>query len=140
VLGRREGVLPSGSAYVVQFMVINALGPALIALLLAVLMRFELSEVALARIGSAVYFATAPAFVALSIHRERALSSAGELVLPRWIGRTLWTGAIVAHAIQLANLVGFPMEPSIGVLLLGLWVLLGMASMQFVSLLFIAFR
>jgi hypothetical protein len=32
-LGRREGALPAGSAYVVQFMVVNALGPALVALL-----------------------------------------------------------------------------------------------------------
>jgi len=140
VLGRREGVLPSGSAYVVQYMVINALGPALLALLLAVLMRFPLSEVALARIGSAIYFMTAPVFAILSLRRERILASAGELVLPKSIGRALWGGSVVSHAIQLANLAGYPMEPSIGLLLLGLWVLLAMAGVQFVALLFISFR
>jgi hypothetical protein len=41
VLGQREGALPSGSAYVVQFMVINALGPALLA---AVLLLLDIPE------------------------------------------------------------------------------------------------
>lgn len=140
VLGRREGVLPSGSAYVVQFMVINALGPALIALLAAVLFLFDLPEVLLFRFCSGSYLVLATFFAALSLRRERTLANAGELVLPASISRGIWIGASIAHLVQLSNVIGYPAGPSIGVFLLGLWILLLMASIQFVALLFLSFR
>lgn len=140
VLGRREGVLPAGSAYVVQFMVINALGPAVIALLAAVLLEVGLGEAEATRLCSAVYLVLAAFFAVLSRRREVVLAQRGDLVLPRSIGVGLWTGSFVAHGIQLANCVGFPADPSVGVFLLGLWVLLSMAAAQFVALLFLTFR
>jgi hypothetical protein len=140
VLGRREGALPSGSAYVVQFMVVNALGPALIALLAAVLFMLSIPELLALRVCSGLYLLAATFFAALSIRRERTLSRAGELVLPGLLSRGLWAGSFVAHLVQLTNLVGFPAGPSVGVFLLGLWILLLVAAIQFVALLFLTFR
>jgi len=104
------------------------------------LMEFAISGAALARICSAIYLVFAPVFAGLSLRRERTLASSNELVLPASIGRGLWTGSGIAHLVQLSNLVGFPAEPSLGLFLLGLWVLLLMAAVQFVALLFISFR
>jgi len=56
------------------------------------------------------------------------------------IRRGLWGGSFLAHAVQLSNLIGFPAGPSVGILLLGLWILLVMAAIQFVALLFLAFK
>lgn len=140
MLGRREDVLPSGSAYVVQFMVINALGPALLALLAAVLLQLDLPADLLLRLCSGLYLLVAAFFAVLSLRRERALASAGELVLPPGLSRGLWAGSVLAHLVQLSNLVGYPAGPSVGVFLLGLWILLLMAAIQFVALLFLALR
>lgn len=140
VLGRHEGALPAGSAYVVQFMVVNALGPALLALLAAILFLLNVPESLLLRICSGLYLVVAVFFGVVSLRRERTLAIAGELVLPTVVSRGLWTGSILAHLVQLSNLVGFPAGPSVGVFLLGLWILLVMAGIQFVALLFRAFR
>lgn len=138
MLGRREGILSSGTAYVVQFMVLNAIGPALLAMLAVVLYLLGVPESLLLRACSAVYLATASYFVALSLRRERTLATSGELVLPRGLGRAIWGLALIAHLVQISNLIGFPAGPSVGVFLLGLWILLLMAAIQFVALLFLA--
>jgi hypothetical protein len=140
VLGRREGMLSSGSAYVVQFMVVNALGPALLAMLAVVLFELGLAEATVVRICCGIYVSIAAFFVVLSIRRERHLASAGELLFPPLLTRAIWGGSSIAHLILLATLIGFPFGPSVGLFLLGLWVLLGIAATQFVALLFLAFR
>lgn len=139
-LGRREGSLPAGSAYVVQFMVVNALGPALLALLAAVLHQLAIPQDLLFRFCSGLYLLVAVFFATLSLRRERALASTGSLVLPTGLSRGLWSGSMLAHLVQLSNFVGYPVDPSVGVFLLGLWILLLMAAIQFISLLFLAFR
>ena len=140
ILGRREGVLPAGSAYVVRFMVINALGPALLALLAFVLWRLAVPEPLLWWICSGTYLGTAAFFSLLSLRQERALRGAGADLMPRALSGTFWAGASLSHAIQLVNLVGYPAAPSDGMFLLGLWVLLVIAAAQFVFLLFASLR
>lgn len=140
VLGRREGMVSPGSAYVVQYMVVNALGPALLALLAVVLQQLAVPEATLFRSCSAVYLVVAVFFGVLSIRQERSLASTGDLLLPSALRRVLWAGSALAHLVQLSNLVGWPLAPSLGVFLLGLWVLLCMAALQFVALLFLALR
>lgn len=140
VLGRGEGILSSGSAYVVQFMVVNALGPALLVLLAVVLLQLDLSEEVVLRTCSGIYLVVAAFSAASSALRERRLGQAGELVLPTTLSRSFWVGSMLAHLIQLSNLTGVPAGPSLGLFLLGLWILLCIAAAQFVALLFLAFR
>ncbi len=108
----------------------NALG---LALLAAVLLALGLSETAAVRACSGLYVGAAGFFIVLSLVRERALVGAGEEMLPRAIRGALWTGAALAHGVQVAVLVGFPLAPSVGLFLLGLWILLVVAGAQFVS-------
>lgn len=136
VLGRREGILSPGSAYVVQFMVVNALGPGLLGLLAVVLYVGDVPEPILLRICSAIYLVAAVFFALLSLKRERSLASEGGLVLPPLLGRAIWVGAILSYGVHLGNLA----VPELGLFLLGLWILLCMAAVQFVALLFLAFR
>jgi hypothetical protein len=140
VLGRREGVLPSGSAYVVRFMVVNALGPALLALFAFVLQLLGVPEPALWRLCSGLYLVVAVFLLLLSLRQERELKQSGELLLPKTFARAMWGGALLAHVVQVSNLVGYPTGPSAGVFLLGLWVLLSLAAVQFVTLLFLSLR
>jgi hypothetical protein len=140
VLGRREGDLPSGSAYVVQFMVVNALGPAILALLAAVLGELEIPHDVLFRLCSGLYLLVAAFFGVVSIRQERVLRKGGELALPTRLSNGLWVASLLAHLVQLSNLVGYPAGPSVGVFLLGLWILLTMAAIQFVALLFVSLR
>jgi hypothetical protein len=140
VLGRHEGALSAGSAYIVRFMVVNALGPALLALLAVVLQLLAVPEPALWRLCSGLYLGSAVFVGALSFREERSLARAGELFFAPSLSRSIWTGAFLAHLVQLSNLIGFPLEPSIGVFLLGLWMLLLLAGIQFVALLFLALR
>jgi hypothetical protein len=139
VLGRREGVLPPGSTYVVRFMVLNALGAALMAVFAFVLQRLEVPEPSLWRVCSAAYLLGATYFVIISVRQQRELSVAGEaLLLPTALHRVIWGGSILAHLLQLSNFIGFPAPPSEGLFLLGLLVLIVLASIQFVALLFLA--
>ena len=124
----------------VQFMVVNALGSALLALFAAVLHLLEMPRDLLFRICSGGYLLGAAYFAALSFRRERVLASAGALVLPAGLSRGLWVGSGIAHLVQLSNFVGYPAGPSLGIFLLGLWILLFMAAIQFTALLFLAFR
>jgi hypothetical protein len=140
VLGRHEGVLSAGSAYIVRFMVVNALGPALLALLAVVFQLLAVPEPGLWRLCSGLYLGSAAFVGVLSLRQERSLARAGELVFAPSLSRPIWAGAFLAHLVQLSNLIGFPLEPSIGVFLLGLWMLLLLAGVQFVALLFLALR
>ena len=140
VLVQRGGALPPGAIYVVRFMVVNALGPALLALLALVLLETGVSEPLLWRLCSGVYLSFAIFFAALSLRHQRELSEKGELLLEGALNTGVWAGAFLAHALQLVNLIGFPAGPSLGLFLLGLWVLLLMAGVQFVALLFVVLR
>jgi len=140
VLGRREGALPSGSAYVVQYMVINTLGPAILALLAVVLLELRVPEPGLWRLCSGIYLAGGAVGVVTSLQRERAVAKSGDRVVPAWFTRIAWGMSAVAHSIEAVNLVGFPVGPSAGVFLLGLWVLVALGAMQFVAILFSSLR
>jgi hypothetical protein len=140
VLGQREGAIPPGAIYIVRFMVINALGPALLSLLAIVLAELGMGEPALWRACSGVYVAAALFVGLLSLRHQRALSRAGELVFTGVLNASVWGGSFLAHAIELSNLLGYPAAPSAGLFLLGLWVLLAVAAVQFVALLFLVLR
>jgi len=140
VLGQREGALPPGAIYVVRFMVVNALGPAILSLLAVVLAQVGVPEPGLWRLCSAFYLAGGAFFGALSLRHQRDLSRTGQLILTRSLHYALWIGSFVAHAIELSNLIGYPWPPSAGMFLLGLWVLLAMAGLQFVALLFLVLQ
>lgn len=134
VLGQREGALPPGAVYVVRFMVVNALGPAILSLLAIVLAQVGIPEPGLWRVCSGLYLAGVTYFGALAVRHERALTRGGQLVFTRGLNYTVWIGIFVAHAIELSNLIGFPASPSAGVFLLGLCVMLAMAALLFVVL------
>jgi len=121
-------------------MVVNALGPALLALFAFVFQLLGVPEPALWRVCSGFYLIAAAFLTLLSLRQERELRQSGEVLLPDSFGRVVWVGAFVAHAVQLSNFVGFPAGPSVGVFLLGLWILLSLAAVQFVTLLFLSLR
>jgi hypothetical protein len=121
-------------------MVVNALGPALLALLALIALASGLSGPLLFRGLSAVYLVAAVYFGLLSVRQQRELSAGGQLVFTGSLNAAVWAGSLLAHAIQLVNLLGFPAGPSLGVFLLGLWVLLVVAGVQFVALLFLVLR
>jgi len=140
VLGRREGVLPVGAGYVVRFMIANSLGPALLALLAVVLLELHMPEPAVWRVCSGLYLAVAFVAGVASAREEVRLAGEGALVFPPALRRTFWAMSGLAHLSQLVNLVGVPFGPSAGLLLLGLWVLLALAGLQFTALLFVTLR
>lgn len=140
VLGRREGVLPAGAGYVVRFMISNSLGPALLALLAVVLLELAVPQPALWRICSGLYLAVAVVAGVAAAREEVQLAGEGALVFPPALRRTFWAMSGLAHLCQLVNLVGVPFAPSVGLLLLGLWVLLALAGLQFTALLFVTLR
>ena len=140
VLVQRGGTLPPGAIYVVRFMVVNALGPAMLALFALILVEAEVSEPLLWRICSGVYLAVAVFFGSLSLRQQGELQRSGDLLLSKTLYATFWTGAFVGHAIQLVNLIGFPAGPSMALFLAGLWMLLAVAAAQFVALLFVVLR
>jgi hypothetical protein len=140
VLGQREGALPAGAVFVVRFMVVNALGPAMLALLALVLAQVGVPEPALWRLCSALYLIGATYFGWLSLRHERQLAQAGELLFTRGLNGMAQVGVVLAHAVELSNLIGFPAAPSAGLFLLGLWLLLALAAFQFVALLFLVLR
>jgi hypothetical protein len=121
-------------------MVVNALGSALLALFAFVLQLLGVPEPALWRVCSGLYLFVAVFLTLLSFRQERGLRQSGEVLLPNSFGRVIWVGAFSAHAVQVCNLVGFPAGPSVGVFLLGLWILLSLAAIQFVTLLFLSLR
>jgi hypothetical protein len=139
-LGRRDHDLPLGIVYLVQIMVINALGPALLALLAAVLHQLDFSQHLLFRTCSGVYLLVAAIVAVLSMRREKTLAAESASVLPPRVSRALWFGSLLAHLVQLSNFIGYPADPSVGVFLLGLWMLLVVAAVQFVALLFVSLR
>ena len=133
MLGQRQGVVPAGAVHIVRFMVINALGPAILSLLAAVLLALELPEALALRLCSGIYLVGALLSGLLSLRYERVLSRTDSHVFPPALNRGMWGVSLLAHAVQVANLV----EPSIGLLLLGLWLLLSVAAVQFVAMLFL---
>jgi len=137
VLVERGGALPSGAFYIVRFMVVNALGPAMLALLAIVLLAGDVREDIVWRACSAIYLAAATYFGVVSLRQQRKLSASGELLFRGSLNAAVWSGAMLAHAIELANFVGVGPAPSIAVFLGGLWVLLAVAGVQFVALLFL---
>lgn len=140
VLGQRRDEIPPGAIYIVRFMVVNALGPALLALLALILLRASFPEPLLWRLCSAVYLAVAAFFGLISLRHQRELAAADQLIFPGALNVGVWLGAFAAHAIQLVNLIGVPSPPSIGLFLAGLWVLVAVAGVQFVALLFLVLR
>lgn len=140
VLGEREGALPPGAVFVVRFMVVNALGPAILALLALVLAQVGVPQPGLWRLCSGVYLAGAAFSGMLSLRYERDLIRAGQLILNRGLNVGIWIAVFVAHAIELSNLIGVPAPPSAGLFLLGLWTLLAIGAFQFVALLFVVLR
>lgn len=140
VLGQRQGAIPPGAIYIVRFMVVNALGPALLALLALVLAEATMPEPLLWRVCSAIYLAVAVFFGLLSLRQQRALASSGELIFTGPLNVGVWLASLAAHLVELLNLVGFPLPPSLGLFLLGLWILLAVAGVQFVALLFLVLR
>lgn len=140
VLGRREGVLPAGSAYVVQYMVVNTLGPAILALLGVVLLELDVAEPGVWRLCSGVYVAGAAVAFVTALQGQRDVVRSGDFVVPKWFTGLGWGLSAIAHSIQIVNLIGVPFGPSAGVFLLGLWVLVSLGAMQFVALLFSSLR
>jgi hypothetical protein len=140
VLGRREGVLPTGNAFVVQFMVVNTLGPAVLALLAVVLVELGIPEPGLWRLCSGLYLVGAAGGVAASLLREREIAQSGEVAMSPGFRRVGWGMSIVAHGIELVNFIGYPAGPSLGLFLLGLWVMVALGAVQFVVLLFSTMR
>ena len=140
MLGQRDAKLEPGVSYVVRFMIVNALAPGLLALFPVVLDLLGVRPPALWRWASGLYIVGAPLFVWLSLRQERALSRTGRLVVPRVPSNVMWAVATSVHLIQLLNLIGWPLPPSAGLFLLGLWVLLCLAGAQFLTLIFLYLR
>ena len=140
MLGQRNGALPPGAVYVVRYMVVNALGPAVLALLAMILVESGMAEPGVWRLCSGLYLGVAAFFGWASVREQRRLSQSGELLLTGALGIAVWTGSFAAHAVELVNLIGFPVGPSLGVFLFGLWILLAVATFQFVALLFSVLR
>jgi len=140
VLGQRQEALPPGAVHIVRFMVVNALGPALLSLLAGLLVVTGFPRPLLWQLGSGAYLAVAVFFGLLSLRQERELARSGELAFGPGLHYAFWTGTLAAHGIQAWNLLGLSGAPSAGLFLVGLWVLLLVAAVQFVALLFSLLR
>ncbi|MCA9510757.1 MAG: hypothetical protein R3E88_11190 [Myxococcota bacterium] len=140
VLVERGGALPPGAFYVVRFMVVNAIGPALLSLLAIVVLAGGVPEPVAWRLCSGVYLAVALFFGLLSVRQQRRLASSGELLFTGALNAAVWSGAMLAHALEVANLAGVLGGPSLALFLGGLWMLLAVAGVQFVALLFLVAR
>jgi hypothetical protein len=121
-------------------MVVNALGPAVLALLALILLAGGMAEPGLWRLCSGIYLAGGAFFGWASIREQRRLSESGQLLFTGALGNAIWAGSFAAHAVELVNLIGFPLGPSLAVFLFGLWILLAVAALQFVALLFSVLR
>lgn len=133
VLARRGGEIDEAAAYIVRFMILNAVGAGFLALLPSLVVALGASEPLVWRLSSAVYVVSV-VLLTLPLAISQAIEVRG--LLARGLSSAFWTLSAAAHLVQLSNAVGFPFAPSFGGFLLGLMLLLGLAGIQFVVVVF----
>lgn len=132
VLAQRGGEIDEVASYLVRFMILNSVTAGFMALLPFLVAALGASGSAIWRISSGTYVAGLFPMLPLATRQARDVSS--RIQSP--YHKTFWSVSLVAHVVQLANLVGYPYPPSYGGFLLGIDLLLALAGAQFVVVVF----
>jgi hypothetical protein len=131
VLAEREGKFLALEVYAVRLVVLCSVSPVFFSAFPLILSSLGVSGPVLWRISS-IFVAASLILGALYLVRRLKLLEHGE-------GRTLNYGfvfGLLAALSCLANLVGWPREPSSGLYLVTVWSIVGVAAGNFVELLF----
>ena len=136
VLSPRSGSLAPGFLFLTRAMILNSLGVAGLALFPWVFTATGVSDVQVWRWSSGIYVLGALFVVfPLYIHEQRSL----QLNRDAEVSRTLvaaWALAGIALFVHLANLSGWPFEPSFSAFYLGLLLALSVPAIVFIILVF----
>ena len=135
-LSLRRSSLEPGLSFLIRGMIINSLGVVALALFPWVLASAPVSEIQVWRWSSGLYvFGVLLIIIPFYIPEYRAFARDLDAGLSRaFVG--LWSLAAIALVVHLANLSGWPFEPSFSAFYLGLWLALGVNGNVFIVLVY----
>jgi hypothetical protein len=133
VLARRDGSFHPYFAIAIRSILIASITCLFFAALPLILAALGLSGAALWRFSSAPFFLTGVGVMFYMGSNMRSLPDAERRTIFARIG---WSLAAVLMLALVANIAGWPLPPSAGVYLVSVWLLLGIASLNFLDLVF----
>ena len=133
VLARRDGSFPPYFAMAIRSILIASITCLFFAALPLILAALGLSGTALWRFPSAAFFLTGVGVMFYMGSNMRSLPAAQRSTI---LVRFAWSLASFLMFSLVANIVGWPLPPSAGVYLVSVWLLLGIASVNFLDLVF----